>query len=92
MLNRIRISTTLFLILILCGVLQVGSNGLSFWAFRDGYQNLQEVETSNQQRALLAQTRGRAFAGEYCAEQGRDLNRAELSAGRYQSVNDHRAQ
>ena len=48
MLNRIRISTTLFLILILCGVLQVGSNGLSFWAFRDGYQNLQEVETSNQ--------------------------------------------
>ncbi|MGO3909325.1 methyl-accepting chemotaxis protein IV [Huaxiibacter chinensis] len=57
MLNRIRISTTLFLILILCGVLQVGSNGLSFWAFRDGYQNIQEVETSNQQRALLAQTR-----------------------------------
>ncbi|MRS89311.1 methyl-accepting chemotaxis protein IV [Enterobacteriaceae bacterium RIT714] len=57
MLNRIRISTTLFLILILCGVLQVGSNGLSFWAFRDGYQNLQEVETSNQQRSSLAQTR-----------------------------------
>lgn len=57
MLNRIRISTTLFLILILCGVLQVGSNGLSFWAFRDGYQNLQEVETSNQQRSTLAQTR-----------------------------------
>ncbi|MGV2810793.1 methyl-accepting chemotaxis protein IV [Enterobacter cancerogenus] len=57
MLNRIRISTTLFLILILSGVLQVGSNGLSFWAFRDGYQNLQEVETSNQQRSALAQTR-----------------------------------
>ena len=57
MLNRIRISTTLFLILILCGVLQVGSNGLSFWAFRDGYQNLQEVEASNQQRAAVAQTR-----------------------------------
>ncbi len=57
MLNRIRISTTLFLILILCGVLQVGSNGLSFWAFRDGYQNLREVETSNQQRSTLAQTR-----------------------------------
>ncbi len=57
MLNRIRISTTLFLILILCGVLQVGSNGLSFWAFRDGYQNLQEVEASNQQRSALAQTR-----------------------------------
>ena len=57
MLYRIRISTTLFLILILCGVLQVGSNGLSFWAFRDGYQNLQEVETSNQQRSALAQTR-----------------------------------
>lgn len=57
MLNRIRISTTLFLILILCGVLQVGSNGLSFWAFRDGYQNLQDVEASNQQRSALAQTR-----------------------------------
>jgi len=57
MLNRIRISTTLFLILIVSGVLQVGSNGLSFWAFRDGYQNLQEVETSNQQRSALAQTR-----------------------------------
>lgn len=57
MLNRIRISTTLFLILILCGVLQVGSNGLSFWAFRDGYQNLQEMESSNQQRALLTQSR-----------------------------------
>ena len=45
------------LILILCGVLQVASNGLSFWAFRDGYQNLQEVEASNQQRSALAQTR-----------------------------------
>ncbi|EMV5887363.1 TPA: Tar ligand binding domain-containing protein, partial [Escherichia coli] len=27
MFNRIRISTTLFLILILCGILQIGSNG-----------------------------------------------------------------
>lgn len=44
MFNRIRISTTLFLILILCGVLQIGSNGLSFWAFRDGFQNLNQVE------------------------------------------------
>lgn len=35
MFNRIRISTTLFLILILCGILQIGSNGMSFWAFRD---------------------------------------------------------
>ena len=35
--------TTLFLILILCGVLQIGSNGLSFWAFRDGFQNLNQV-------------------------------------------------
>lgn len=50
MFNRIRISTTLFLILILCGVLQIGSNGLSFWAFRDGFQNLNQVERSNQQR------------------------------------------
>src|SRR5690606_5507956 len=57
MFNRIRISTTLFLILIICGVLQIGSNGLSFWAFRDGYQSLNQVEQSNQQRAALAQTR-----------------------------------
>ncbi|XGI80882.1 methyl-accepting chemotaxis protein IV [Enterobacter hormaechei] len=57
MFNRIRISTTLFLILILCGILQIGSNGMSFWAFRDGYQNLQDVEASNQQRSALAQTR-----------------------------------
>ena len=57
MFNRIRISTTLFLILILCGVLQIGSNGMSFWAFRDGFQSLNQVEQSNQQRAALAQTR-----------------------------------
>lgn len=57
MFTRIRISTTLFLILILCGLLQVGSNGLSFWAFRDGVQNTKLVEKSNQQRSLLAQTR-----------------------------------
>lgn len=57
MFNRIRISTTLFLILILCGILQIGSNGLSFWAFRDGFQSLNQVEQSNQQRAALAQTR-----------------------------------
>ncbi|EQP53245.1 methyl-accepting chemotaxis protein IV [Escherichia coli HVH 74 (4-1034782)] len=33
MFNRIRISTTLFLILILCGILQIGSNGMSFGHF-----------------------------------------------------------
>ncbi|MDC7048850.1 methyl-accepting chemotaxis protein [Escherichia coli] len=57
MFNRIRISTTLFLILILCGILQIGSNGMSFWAFRDDLQRLNKVEQSNQQRAALAQTR-----------------------------------
>lgn len=57
MFNRIRISTTLFLILILCGILQIGSNGMSFWAFRDDVQRLNQVEQSNQQRAALAQTR-----------------------------------
>ncbi|BDH33144.1 hypothetical protein TRECRb50_19600 [Escherichia coli] len=44
MFNRIRISTTLFLILILCGILQIGSNGMSFWAFRDDVQRLNQVE------------------------------------------------
>lgn len=57
MFNRIRISTTLFLILILCGILQIGGNGMSFWAFRDDLQRLNQVEQSNQQRAALAQTR-----------------------------------
>ena len=57
MFNRIRISTTLFLILILCGILQIGSNGMSFWSFRDDVQRLNQVEQSNQQRAALAQTR-----------------------------------
>jgi methyl-accepting chemotaxis protein-4 (peptide sensor receptor) len=57
MLSNIRISTTLFLILILCGVLQIGSNGLSFWAFRGDYQNFTKVENNNRQRDSLAQTR-----------------------------------
>ncbi len=57
MLNRIRISTTLFLILIVCGILQVGSNGLSFWAFRESTGHLEEVEKSNQQRSTLMMTR-----------------------------------
>ena len=57
MFNRIRISTTLFLILIICGILQVGSNGLSFWAFRESTSHLEEVEKSNQQRSTLMLTR-----------------------------------
>ncbi|XTZ39981.1 methyl-accepting chemotaxis protein IV [Salmonella enterica] len=57
MLNRIRISTTLFLILIVCGVLQVGSNGLSFWAFKQSTSHLKEIESSNHQRSALMQMR-----------------------------------
>ncbi|MEW5562214.1 methyl-accepting chemotaxis protein IV [Enterobacter asburiae] len=48
MFNRIRISTTLFVILVVCGLLLVGSNGLSFLAFRDGQQALGQVEKGNQ--------------------------------------------
>ncbi|QIX97374.1 methyl-accepting chemotaxis protein [Cedecea sp. FDAARGOS_727] len=62
MLNRIRVSTTLFLIVIICGVLQIGSNGLSFWAFRDDFQNLKMVEVSNQQRDTLTQSRAALLA------------------------------
>lgn len=69
MFNRIRISTTLFLILILCGILQIGSNGMSFWAFRDDLQRLNQVEQSNQQRAALAQNSGGNVTGQYRAEQ-----------------------
>lgn len=57
MFNRIRISTTLFLILVLCGVLQIGSNGLSFWAFHDGQKNLSQVEQGNLQISSLADAR-----------------------------------
>lgn len=57
MLNRLRLSTSLVLILLFCGVLQIGSNGLSFWAFRDDFQNLKMVEASNQQRDTLTQSR-----------------------------------
>ncbi|WP_202300794.1 methyl-accepting chemotaxis protein [Dryocola clanedunensis] len=57
MLNRLRLSTSLILILILCGVLQIGSNGLSFWAFHDDYQNLRRVDAGNQQRDTLTQSR-----------------------------------
>ena len=57
MFNRIRISTTLFLLLILCGILQIGSNGLSFMAFRAEVGNIKMVEVSNQQRDTLTQSR-----------------------------------
>ncbi len=70
MFNRIRISTSLMLLMILCGVLQISSNGLSFWAFRDDNQNLKMVETSNYQRDTLTQTRAELL------EAGTSLNRA----------------
>ncbi|MGL5698676.1 MAG: Tar ligand binding domain-containing protein, partial [Kluyvera sp.] len=57
MLYRIRISTTLFLILIVCGILQIGSNGLSFWAFRDGQSNIYQVDQSSQQLNTLTESR-----------------------------------
>ncbi|MFJ2975132.1 methyl-accepting chemotaxis protein [Kluyvera sp. NPDC087067] len=57
MLYRLRISTTLFLILILCGFLQIGSNGLSFWAFRDGQNNIYQVDQSSQQLNALTESR-----------------------------------
>ena len=53
MFNRIRISTTLFLILILCGILQIGSNGMSFWAFRDDLQRLNQADHLSSRVAVL---------------------------------------
>lgn len=70
MFNRIRISTSLMLLMILCGILQISSNGLSFWAFRDDNQNLKMVEASNHQRDTLTQTRAALL------EAGTALNRA----------------
>lgn len=86
MLNRIRISTTLFLILIVCGVLQIGSNGLSFWAFRDDFQNLKRVEVSNQQRDALTQSRAALLPGQQCLKPGGHADGAQLSTGRYQTA------
>lgn len=70
MFNRIRISTSLMVLMVICGVLQIGSNGLSFWAFRDDNQNLKMVEASNHQRDTLTQTRAALL------EAGTVLNRA----------------
>ena len=57
MFNRVRISTTLFLLLMLCGALLAGSSGLSFWAFRDGQQSLAGVEQSSRQLGYLTDSR-----------------------------------
>ncbi|XNM49077.1 Tar ligand binding domain-containing protein [Escherichia coli] len=50
MLNRIRISTTLFLILILCGSCRLAVTACLLGRFRDDLQRLNQVEQSNQQR------------------------------------------
>ena len=69
MFNRIRISTTLFLILILCGILQIGSNGMSFWAFRDDLQRLNQVEAEQSATCGISANSGGNVTGQYRAEQ-----------------------
>lgn len=80
MLYRIRISTTLFLILIICGILQIGSNGLSFWAFRDGQNNINQVDQSSQQLNTLTESRAAMLQASNMLNKAGTLTAAKLSA------------
>ena len=65
MFNRIRISTTLFLILILCGILQIGSNGMCFWAFATTESGRAEQSAT----CGISANSGGNVTGQYRAEQ-----------------------
>ena len=54
MFNRIRISTSLFLLLMTFCVLQLASSGLSYSAFRSDNHNLDIITLGSQQRDSLS--------------------------------------
>ncbi|WP_204353583.1 Tar ligand binding domain-containing protein, partial [Escherichia coli] len=54
MFNRIRISTSLFLLLIAFCIMQLISTGLSYVALRADNHNLERITVSNQQRDALS--------------------------------------
>ena len=56
MLNRIRLSTSLFLLVMLFCLLQLASNGMSFLSIRADNHNYVRVQLSNEQRESLNQT------------------------------------
>ncbi|TKI08369.1 HAMP domain-containing protein [Martelella alba] len=56
MLARIRISTSLILIVLVFGLMQFVSSGLMFGAFRQGSESFQRVEADNLKRNLLSQS------------------------------------
>ncbi|WP_068872048.1 methyl-accepting chemotaxis protein [Edwardsiella tarda] len=56
MLNRIRLSTSLFLLVMLFCLLQLASNGMSFLSIRADTHNYARVQLSNEQRESLNQT------------------------------------
>ena len=56
MLSRIRVSTTLIVVLLVFCVMQIAGSGLSFNAFRLDAKNLTQVDQGAQQRNALSQT------------------------------------
>ncbi|MCE9905703.1 Tar ligand binding domain-containing protein, partial [Hafnia paralvei] len=56
MFNRIRVSTSLFLLLMLFCLLQLGSTGLSFMSIRSDNNNFSNVQVVNDQREALNQS------------------------------------
>ncbi|WCF12946.1 Tar ligand binding domain-containing protein [Edwardsiella piscicida] len=56
MFNRIRISTSLFALVLAFCFLQLSSNGVSFMAIRSDSDNYARVQISNDQRETLGQT------------------------------------
>lgn len=68
MFNRIRISTTLFLILILCGILQIGSNGMSLGISRR-FATTESGRAEQSATCGISANSGGNVTGQYRAEQ-----------------------
>ncbi|XNM73335.1 Tar ligand binding domain-containing protein [Escherichia coli] len=88
MFNRIRISTTLFLILILCGSCRSAVTACLFRALRDDLQRLNQVEQSNEQRAALAQTRAVMLQASTALNKAGTLTALSYPADDTQNVDD----
>ena len=86
MFNRIRISTTLILLMVLCGALLAGSNALSFWAFRDGQQNLAGLDRGNRQLSNLLDARTRLLQASAALNRAGTLTALGYPAGDIKSL------
>lgn len=69
MFNRIRISTTLFLILILCGILQIGSNGIVFLGISRRFATTESGRAEQSATCGISANSGGNVTGQYRAEQ-----------------------